>query len=189
MPRAAGAFGGLIGADRRLIAHLLPTTDRSVSIRATRWLIATFSVGCAWSHYAAVPLSPFSSARVTSVGNRQRPHHGGSHAGRIRGTPTCHQAPPRRPAGPVHLPGPRPLRVLVPQVVAPLPRVGRRGPVRPDPCHPPRRPAPLARAGADHPLHPPPAPGPRLAGYSLRPSRPNSRPSTSARSLTRAPSS
>src|SRR6516162_2524780 len=50
------------GADRQLIAHLLPTTDRSVSVRATRWLIATFSVGCACSHHAAVPLSSFSSA-------------------------------------------------------------------------------------------------------------------------------
>ena len=74
------------------------------------------------------------------MGNRQRPHHGGTHARRIHGTSTCHHAPPQRPTCRVHLSGPGPLPVLVPQVVAPLPRVGRRGPVRPDPRHPPRRP-------------------------------------------------
>src|SRR5512142_687736 len=109
--------------------------------------------------------------RVTTVGNRQRPHHGGTHARRIHGTPTSHHAPPQRPTCPVHLSGPGPLRVLVPQVVATLPRGGRRGPVRPDPRHPPRRPTHRARTGESHPLHPPPAAGPRLAGYSLPPHR------------------
>ena len=65
----------------------------------------------------------------------------------------------------------RPLRGLVPQVVAPLPGGRPRGPLRPDPGQPPRRPAHLARAGAGHPLHPPPAPGPCLAGHPLQPDR------------------
>src|SRR6516165_2717088 len=83
---------------------------------------------------------PSLPARVTSVGNRQRPHHGGSHAGRIHGTTTCHCPPPPRPTCPVHLPGSGPLRLLVPQVVAPLPRIRHRRPLRPDPRHPPCRP-------------------------------------------------
>ena len=35
--------------------------------------------------------------RKSSAGNRQRPHHGGTHERRIRGTPTRHHSPPRRP--------------------------------------------------------------------------------------------
>src|SRR5262245_61214379 len=107
----------------------------------TRPLIAQFSVGWACFPRALDLLPLFCPTRVTSVGNRQRPHHGGTHARRIRGTPTCHHATPQRPVCPVHLPGSGPLRILVPQVVAPLPRVGRRRFVRPDPRHPPRRPA------------------------------------------------
>src|SRR5262249_60657475 len=91
------------------------------------------------------PPRPPARFRVPSVGNRQRPHHGGTHARRIHGTSTCHHSPSPRPSGQGHLPGPGPLRVLVPQVVAPLPAGGRRGPVRPHAPHPPRRPA-----------HPPP---------------------------------
>src|SRR5262245_23337880 len=84
------------------------------------------------------------SARVTSMGNRPRPHHGGSDARRIHGTTTCHYAPPRGPRRPGHLPGAGPHRGLVSQVVAPLPRVRCPGPVRPDPGTA-RRPAHPAR--------------------------------------------
>src|SRR5512135_2718928 len=119
-----------LAANRQLIANFLPTADRSVLIELTCQLIAQSSVGCAGPHRAMDPLSRFNSAhRVTSVGNRQRPHHGGTHARRIRGTPTCHLASPQRPTCPVHLSGPEPLPGLVLQVVAPLPRIGHRGPV------------------------------------------------------------
>src|SRR5512147_1916817 len=154
-------------ATRQLIAHLLPTADRSVFVEATRQLIAPFSVGCACFCRVIDLLLLLCPARVTSVGNRQRPHHGGPHARRICGTSTCHHAPSQRPTCRVHLSGPGPLPVLVPQVVAPLPRVGGRGPVRPDPRHPPHR----ARTGESYPLDPPPAAGPRLADDPLLPHR------------------
>src|SRR5262249_49145204 len=109
--------------------------------------------------------------RVTSVGNRQRPHHGGTHARRVRGTPTCHHPPHPRPPCQVHLPGPRPIRVLVPQVVAPPPPGRLRGPLCPDARPPPRPPAHPPRVGAGHPPHPPPAAGPRHAGHPLQPHR------------------
>src|SRR5262245_32799449 len=121
-----------VGANRQLIALFSPTADRSVSVAANRQLIAPFSVGSACLCRVLSRLPSPGPATVTSVGNRQRPHHGGSHARRIRGTATRHHAPPQRPTCPGHLPGPGPLRVLVPRVVAPPPRVGRRGPVRPD---------------------------------------------------------
>src|SRR5262249_50242197 len=117
-------------AGRQLIAHVLPTADRSVSLVANRQLIAPLPGG-----QACLPRAPGRRfprpVRVTSVGNRQRPHHGGTHARRVRGTPTCHHPPPPPPRPPcqVHLPGPRPIRVLVPQVVAPLPPGRRRGPL------------------------------------------------------------
>src|SRR5262245_53338946 len=106
-------------------------------------------------------------ARVTPVGNRWRPPSGGPHERRIHGTPTCHRPPPRRPPRPADLPGAGPHRGLVPQVVAPLPRLRRRGPVRPDPGTP-RRPAHPARVGTGHPLRPPSAAGPCRAGDSLQ---------------------
>src|SRR5271166_6528692 len=65
-----------LGANRQLIAHLLPTADRSVFVEANRQLIAQFSVGCACLHRAMGLLPLLSPARVNSVGNRQRPHHG-----------------------------------------------------------------------------------------------------------------
>ena len=105
------------------------------------------------------------------MGNRQRPHHGGTHARRVHGTTTCHYTPPQRPFCPVHLPGVGPLRLLIPQVVAPLPRVGCRWSLRSDPCHATRRPAHHVRTGEGHSLHPPPAPGPGLAGNPLPPHR------------------
>src|SRR5829696_4622314 len=77
-----------------------------------------------------------SLGRATSVGNRWRPHHGGPHERRIYRTATCHYAPPRRPPCQVRLPGAGPLRVLVPQVVAPLPRIRQQRPLRPDPRPP-----------------------------------------------------
>src|SRR5512135_411120 len=78
-----------VGANRQLIANFLPTADRSVLIELTCQLIAQSSVGCAGPHRAMDLLSRFNSAHtVTSVGNRQRPHHGGTHARRIRSTPT-----------------------------------------------------------------------------------------------------
>src|SRR5262245_7549594 len=110
------------------------------------------------------------SARVTSVGNRWRPHHGGSHERRIHGTPTCHCSPPRRPPRPAHLPGAGPHRGLVSQVVAPLSRGRRRWPVRPD-AGTPRRPTHPARVGEVYPLRSPPAPGPHRAGHPLQPDR------------------
>src|SRR3954463_1063145 len=171
MTTSVPGLGDWQPADRQLIAQFFPTADRSVLVGTTRQLIAPLSVVCACLHRAMRLPPRLSPARVTSVGNRQRPHHGGTHARRIHGTPTCHHAPPRRPNYPGRLSGPGPLRVLVPQVVAPLPRVGRRGPVRPDPRHPPRRPTYRARTGENDPLHPPPAPGPRLAGHSLPPHR------------------
>src|SRR5262245_46667534 len=127
-------------ANRQLIAHLLPTADRSLFVRPNRQRIALPAVGPACLQRALRPLSPLPPARVPSVGNRPRPHHGGTHARRICGTPTCHRAPPWRPACPAHLSGAGPLHVLVPQVVASLPGGGRRGTVRPHPRHPPRRP-------------------------------------------------
>src|SRR5215467_4744867 len=128
-------------ANRQLIAHLFPTVDRSLFVESNRQLIAPFSVG---SRYLPLTLS---SARVTSVGNRQRPHHGGTYARRIGGTPTCHRTPTQRPTCPVHLSGPGPLHLLVPQVVASLPPGRRRGAVRPHPCYPSCRPTHYARTG------------------------------------------
>src|SRR5512135_996480 len=108
--------------------------------------------------------------RVTSVGNRLRPHHGGTHERRVRRASARHYPPPRRPPRQADLLGPGPHRGVVPQVVGALPRVRRRWPVRPDPG-PPRHPADPARIGAGYPLHPPAAPGPRLAGHPLQPDR------------------
>src|SRR5262245_13262801 len=117
-----------------------------------------------------VALTQWPSTTVTSVGNRWRPHHGGSHERRIHGTPTCHHSPTCRPPHPAHLPGAGPHRCLVSQVVAPLPGVRRRGAVRPD-AGTPGRPAHTARAGEDYPLRSPPAAGPRHAGHALQPDR------------------
>src|SRR5438270_583547 len=94
--------------------------------------------------------------RVTSVGNRLRPHHGGTHERRIRRASARHYSPPRRPLRQADLLGLGPHRGVVLQVVASLPRVRRRWPVRPD-TGPPRHPADPARIGAGHPLHPPAA--------------------------------
>src|SRR5262249_31840190 len=109
-------------------------------------------------------------SRGTSFANRSRPHHGGSHERRIPGTPTCHYAPSRRPSDLVYLPGAGPHRGLVSQVVAPLPRGRRRGPVRLDPGTP-GGPAHPARVGEGDPLRSPAAPGPRHAGHALPPDR------------------
>src|SRR6266540_2751733 len=89
-------------------------------------------------------LAQLGPARVTPVGNRWRPPYGGPHERRIHGTPTCYRPPPRWPPRPADLPGAGPHRGLVPQVVAPLPRRRRRGPVRPRP-----RVVRLGRLGAD----------------------------------------
>src|SRR5262249_59320089 len=85
-------------ANRQLIALLLPTSDRSLFVKPIRQWIALPCVGPACLQRALRPLSPLPPARVPSVGNRPRPHHGGTHARRICGTPTCHRAPPWRPA-------------------------------------------------------------------------------------------
>src|SRR5262249_15164805 len=113
-------------ANRQLIALFLPTADHSVIVASGRQRTAPLTVGSASRRRPVGPWALRAPARVTSVGNRPRPHHGGTHARRIHGTPTCHRAPPRRPTSPVDLPGPGPLRLLVPQVVAPLPRARRR---------------------------------------------------------------
>src|SRR5271157_1776393 len=134
-------------------------------------------------------------SKVTSAGNRQRPPYGGNHERRIQRSSTRYHSPPRRPHCQADLPDARPLRVLVPQVVAPLPGVRRRGPLRPDPCQPLRHPAHPARVGAHHPLYPTPASGPHLAGHPLQPDRGQlhprrvegfGRPSTSLRTHRRA---
>jgi hypothetical protein len=114
--------------------------------------------------------TPLPSARVTSVGNRWRPHYGGSHERRIHGTPTFHYAPPRRPHRPVHLPGAGPHRGLVSQVVASLSRMWCRWPVRSD-SGTQRRPTHPARVGEGYPLRPPSAPGSCCAGHTLQPDR------------------
>ena len=114
---------------------------------------------------------PFPKCRITSVGNRQRPPRGGSHERRTRGSSLSHSPVPRRPARSGHLRRCRPLRGLVPQVVASLPGGRTRGPLRPDAGQPLHRPAHSARTGADHSLDPSPAPGPRLAGHPLQPDR------------------
>src|SRR4029450_8983313 len=95
--------------------------------------------------------------RVTSVGNRLRPHHGGTHERRIRRASARHYSPHRRPPRQADLLGPGPHRGVVPQMVAALPRGRCRLPVRPDPCAPPPLPTPRR-------LQPPAAPAPR---YSL----------------------
>src|SRR4029453_2167925 len=69
--------------------------------------------------------------RVTSVGNRLRPHHGGTHARRIRRASARPYSPPRRPPRQADLLGPGPHRGVVPQVVAPLPGDRPCGPLRP----------------------------------------------------------
>ena len=96
---------------------------------------------------ASIPCRMPSLATVTSVGHRQRPHRGNIHEERIYGTPARYHSRTRRSLRQVGLLGPGALRVLVPQVVAPLHRVRCRGPLRPHPGQPPARPAGLARAG------------------------------------------
>src|SRR5262249_44803468 len=66
-----------ICAGRQLIAHVLPTADRSVSLVANRQLIAPLPGGQACPPRAPGRRFP-RPVRVTSVGNRQRPHHGGT---------------------------------------------------------------------------------------------------------------
>src|SRR5262245_46823082 len=70
--------------------------------------------------------------RTTPAGNRQRSPRGGSHERRTRGSSSSHYPAPRRPIRPGHLCCRRPLRGLVPQVVAPLSGGQPRGPLRPD---------------------------------------------------------
>src|SRR5262249_28415632 len=144
-----------------IVEVLMRRTDRT-----------SFTSLTVWSPFSALltAVAQLQRVRVTSVGNRQRPHHGGSHERRIHGTSTCHYSPPRRPLGQGHLPGTGPHRGLVAQMVAPLSRTGQRGTVRPD-ARTARRPAHPARRGADHPRYPPPAPGPCRAGHPLPPDR------------------
>src|SRR5262249_21148337 len=112
---------------RPVNASLMVFRQRIAAFSAPQTASASLgSVAVARPPRGAWGTSPCSArARVTSVGNRRRPHHGGTHARRIHGTPTCHHSPTRRPPCQVHLPGPGSLPVLVPQVVAPLPRVRR----------------------------------------------------------------
>src|SRR5262245_2075458 len=98
------------GANRQLIALFLPTADHSVIVASGRQRTAPLTVGSAGRRRPVGPWALRAPARVTSVGNRPRPHHGGTHARRIHGTPTCQRAPPRRPTSPVYLPGPGPPR-------------------------------------------------------------------------------
>src|SRR5262249_59685344 len=107
-------------------------------------------------------------ARTSPAGNRQGPPRGGHQEGRICGTATRHPSPPCRPVYPVYLLCPGPRQGLVLQVVGALSAGPTRGPLRPDPGQPPRRPAPPARVGAGHPVRPPPAAGPRLPGHPLQ---------------------
>src|SRR5437868_5077828 len=147
-------------AFRQLIAQFLAARAASSSLSS----VAVAPLVCVVPGNRWAPLL----ARVTSVGNRWRPHHGGPHERRIRRTATCHYSPPRRPPCQVHLPGAGPVRVLVPQVVAPLPRLRQPRPLRPDP-RPPGPHAHPARVGAHHPVHPAAPPGPRPAADPLRP--------------------
>src|SRR5579871_1184305 len=81
-----------IVANRQLIVPFFPTADRSVFVESNRLLIVPLAVGyvCFWCAMGLLRLLP--PSRVPSVGNRQRPHHGGTHARRIYRTPTCHYA-------------------------------------------------------------------------------------------------
>src|SRR5512135_1817437 len=98
-----------------------------------------------------IPSRPSLGRRTTSAGNRQRPPRGGSHARRTRGSSSRHHPAPRRPTRQGRLCRRRPLQVLVPQVVGPLPAGRPRGSLRPDPSQPPCCPTHLARTGAGHP--------------------------------------
>src|SRR5437868_3309639 len=95
---------------RQLIAQFLADRTASSSLSSVAVLSA---VGMASGRRRSEWL-----ARVTSVGNRWRPPHGGTHERRIQRTATCHYSPPGRPPCQVHLSGAGPVRVLVPQVVA-----------------------------------------------------------------------
>ena len=111
------------------------------------------------------------ASKMSPAGNHRRPHRGGHHERRLHGASSRHQSPSRRPARQAHLLDPRPVRGVVPQVVAPLPGGRPRGPLRPDAGQPPGRPAHPARVGAHHPIDPPSAPGPCLAGDAIQPDR------------------
>jgi hypothetical protein len=121
-------------ASRQRIANMFPPAHRSAWGSMSHQCIAQTSGGCTRSVRASIRCHIPSPARVTSVGNRQRPHHGGTHEGRIHRTPTGHRSPTQRSLRQVNLLDLGPLRVLVPQVVAPLHRVRCRGPLRPHPC-------------------------------------------------------
>src|SRR3954462_1163068 len=116
-----------LGANRQRIANLFPPTHRSAWGSMNHQGIAQTPGGCTRSVRASILSQIPSPARVTSVGNRQRPHHGGTHEGRIHRTSTCHHSPTQRSLHHSYLLGSGPLRVLVPQVVAPLLRVRCRG--------------------------------------------------------------
>src|SRR5205814_5207795 len=142
-------------------SHDLLRTD-SASLTVFRQRIAEYSSPPADS--ASITLGGSASARAapeqalqllpwcktTPAGNRWRPPRGGSHERRTRGSSSSHYPAPRRPTRPGHLRRRRPLQVLAPQVVGPLPAGRPPGPVRPDAGQPPRRPAHPARAGAGH---------------------------------------
>src|SRR6516165_5077426 len=112
------------------------------------------------------PVFP-SGSKVTSIGNRRRPHDGGNYARRIQRASACHYSPPRRPLCPGHLPGVGAFRSLVPQVVAPLPRTRRGRLVRPHPGEPSGSPTHPAGTGRDHPRHPATPRGPHRTGRPL----------------------
>src|SRR5260370_16294547 len=131
---------------RHYIVEVCVRRTDSTSLRLLTVSLPVLSVAAA--------LAQLLRATVTSVGNRWRPHHGGSHERRIHGTTTCHYAPPRPSPRAAHLPGAGSHRGLVSQVVASLSRVRRRCPVRPDPSTP-RTPPHPSRVGERDPLRSP----------------------------------
>src|SRR5260370_17405002 len=98
---------------------MFPPTHRSAFGGVNRLCIAQACGGCTRSLHSRSLLHLPCPAKVTSLGNRQRPQQGGIHEGRIHGTPTCHYSPPPRPPCQGHLPPPRPLPLPLPHPLTP----------------------------------------------------------------------
>src|SRR6516162_5558640 len=155
-------------------AHRFVLTD-SASFRVGRFVAtahrSVLSRHAPFLRTAPMPFGTSSARKTTSASNRQRPLRGGSHERRTCGSSSSYYPAPRRPTCQGPLCRRRPLRGLVPQVVAPLSGGWSRGPLRPDAGQPPHCPAHPARTGTDHPLDPPPTSGPRHARHPLQPHR------------------
>src|SRR5438067_7729277 len=129
-----------IAANRHVIVELFPPGHRRALRFPNRQFIVEVGGGSGAISPGSVPSWLPVVSKTSPAGNRQRPLRGGHRERRTCGAPTRHPSPPRGPPRPVHLLGAGPLRGVVPQVVGPLPAGRPRGPLRPDPCAPPRRP-------------------------------------------------